>query len=105
MFEEMEPAIPIRNGFRIPINLRGSCSGQAYFELTSTDGVSTVVVGRFAAVSNHVPVMTDRIFVETHLKAERGGLRFPFKPGTGWPGLKSMLESEPKSIGQVLKGR
>jgi hypothetical protein len=107
VFERMSPPIQIPGGFRIPLQLAGSCSGQAYFELTSDDGgASTTVVGRFAAVSNHVLVMTDRIFVETHLKAERGGLTLPFKPGTGWPGLKDLLENNqrPRSPADILRG-
>ncbi len=34
----------------------------------------------------------DGMFIETHLKAERGGLGLPFKSGTGWPGLKELVE-------------
>ncbi len=55
----------------------------------------SVVRGRFAGVDNKVLYMTQRVFVETHLKAERGALSLPFRRGTGWPGLKQLLERNP----------
>lgn len=76
----------------MPITLDGSCAGQAYFLVLPDGAGGSTVMGRFAGVHNNVMAMTDRMFTETHLKAERGGLSFPFPRGTGWPGLKALLE-------------
>lgn len=87
-----KPELLPGGGYRIPIALKGSCEGQAYFLIESDGAGGAIVRGRFAGVQNKVAFMTQRIFVETHLKAERGALGFPFKAGTGWPGLKDLVE-------------
>jgi len=88
--------IKTEQGWRIQLDVKGHVNGTAYFDISSRDEKSSILIGRFAGMDiiGFLPYIFGRKgFAIRHLNAERGYPGFPFRSGTGWPGLiKRLIE-------------
>ncbi len=99
---------PVRlaeNVWRIPGVLAGSFDGPATFDVISHPGTNRLTIrGRFHNVQDNVPIFPQHFVTRSHLRAEAGVLPFPFPQGTGWLGLRNLLEARlPESEATALQ--
>jgi len=72
----------------------GSFDGPATFDVISHPGTNRLTIrGRFHNVQDNVPIFPQHFVTRSHLRAEAGVLPFPFPQGTGWLGLRNLLEA------------
>jgi len=86
--------IKTERGWRIRLDVKGHVNGIAYFDISSRDEMSSILIGRFAGmeITGFLPFVFGRKgFAIRHLNAERGCPGFPFRSGTGWIGLIKCL--------------
>jgi hypothetical protein len=81
-------------GKRMALMLTGHFEGPSSMDVYAHPrGDGIIVRGRFHGVEYKMPAVPDKLAERLHLGAESGTMPLPFPKGTGWVGLRRMLET------------